>query len=361
VSAESDRRFMALALALAARGLGNVAPNPAVGCVIVQGSTIVGRGWTQLGGRPHAEAVALAQAGAAAQGATAYVTLEPCAHHGQTPPCAAALVTAGVARVVSAATDPDPRVSGRGLAMLRAAGVVVQEGVLGAEARELNAGFLLRIEAGRPWVTLKLAMALDGRIATASGASRWITGGPARRAVHLMRARHDAVMVGIGTALADDPELTVRELGVLRQPIRIVMDSQLRLAPGSKLARSADVAPVWLCHTAAARPMPGLRLISCAADACGRVDLADAMRHIAEAGVTRLFCEGGGTLAAGLLAAGLVDELVCISAGRVFGDNGTPAVGAMQDFGLPDTADFAIVEHRRLGEDLLHRWQRKKV
>ncbi|WP_372839365.1 bifunctional diaminohydroxyphosphoribosylaminopyrimidine deaminase/5-amino-6-(5-phosphoribosylamino)uracil reductase RibD, partial [Phaeovulum sp.] len=347
--------------ALAARGLGNVAPNPAVGCVIVQGSTIVGRGWTQPGGRPHAETVALAQAGAAARGATAYVTLEPCAHHGQTPPCAAALVASGVARVVSATTDPDPRVSGRGLAMLREAGVDVQEGVLGTEARALNAGFLLRIEAGRPWVTLKLAMTLDGRIATPSGASRWITGAPARRAVHLMRARHDAVMVGIGTALADDPELTVRELGITRQPIRIVVDSQLRLSADSKLARSTDVAPVWLCHSAVARPMPEVRLIACAADASGRVDLADALRHIAEAGVTRLFCEGGGTLAASLLAAGLVDELACISAGRVFGAEGTPGVAAMQDTGLPDAPDFALAEYRRLGDDLLHRWMRKKI
>lgn len=360
MSAEADRRFMALALGLAARGLGNVAPNPAVGCVIVQGSTIVGRGWTQPGGRPHAETQALAQAGAAARGATAFVTLEPCAHHGATPPCASALVTAGVARVVSATTDPDPRVCGRGHAMLRAAGVTVHEGVLEAEARALNAGFLLRVTAGRPWLTLKLALTLDGRIATADGASRWITGPDARRVVHLMRARHDAVMVGIGTALADDPGLTVRELGIAAQPIRIVVDSQLRLSPDSALARTAGEVPVWLCHGAPVRPMAGLRLIACATDSAGHVDLADAMRKLGDAGLTRVLCEGGGALAAGLLQAGLVDEVVCISAGRIFGAAGTPSVASISGVSLPSAAEFRLAGYRRLGDDVLHRWLRRR-
>lgn len=360
MSAEADRRFMALALGLAARGLGNVAPNPAVGCVIVQGSTIVGRGWTQPGGRPHAETQALAQAGAAARGATAYVTLEPCAHHGATPPCASALIAAGVARVVSATTDPDPRVSGRGHAMLRAAGVLVQVGVLEADAKALNGGFLLRVAEGRPWLTLKLALTLDGRIATADGASRWITGPEARRAVHLMRARHDAVMVGIGTALADDPGLTVRELGIATQPIRIVVDSQLRLSVDSTLARTAGEVPVWLCHSVPARPMPDLRLIACAPDRAGHVDLADAMLRLGEAGLTRVLCEGGGTLAAGLLQAGLVDEVVCISAGRFFGAAGTPSVASVTGISLPSTPEFRLVGHRRLGGDILHRWLRRR-
>ncbi|MBW6507058.1 MAG: bifunctional diaminohydroxyphosphoribosylaminopyrimidine deaminase/5-amino-6-(5-phosphoribosylamino)uracil reductase RibD [Rhodobacteraceae bacterium] len=351
---------MALALGLAQRGLGNVAPNPAVGCVIVQGSIIIGRGWTQPGGRPHAEVCALAQAAASAAGATAYVTLEPCAHHGVTPPCAAALIAAGVRRVVSATTDPDPRVAGRGHAMLRTAGVEVVEGVLGSEARALNAGFLSRVTLGRPWLTLKLALTLDGRIATAAGASRWITGPEARRAVHLMRARHDAVMVGIGTALADDPGLTVRDLGIARQPIRIVVDSKLRLRPDSALARTTSEVPVWLCHSAPARPMTGVHLVGCAADAVGRVDLADAMRRLGAAGLTRVLCEGGGTLAAGLLEAGLVDELVCISAGRVFGAGGAASVAALAGVALAERPDFHLVEHRRLGDDILHRWQRVK-
>lgn len=357
MSSEADRRFVALALTLAARGLGNVAPNPAVGCVIVQGSTIIGRGWTHPGGRPHAETVALAQAGDLARGATAYVTLEPCAHHGATPPCASALVAAGVARVVSATTDPDPRVSGRGHEILRAGGVAVTEGVLETEARALNAGFLSRVTRARPWVTLKLALTLDGRIATASGVSRWITGPEARRAVHLLRARHDAVMVGIGTALADDPELTVRDLGIRQQPTRIVMDSQLRLGSESRLARSVAEAPVWLCHTGKPRQMPGLRLIGCAANADGGVDLADAMRRLAEAGLTRVLCEGGGRLAAALLAARLVDELVCISAGRVFGAEGTPAISAIDGVILPSEPEFELSETRKLGADLLHHWR----
>jgi len=360
VSPEADRRFMALALGLARRGVGNVAPNPAVGCVIVQGSTIVGRGWTQPGGRPHAEARAIAQAGAAAAGSTAYVTLEPCAHHGATPPCASALIAAGVSRVISAATDPDPRVSGRGHAMLRAAGIEVVEGVLGAEARALNAGFFSRVTTGRPWLTLKLALTLDGRIATASGVSRWITGPEARRAVHLMRAQHDAVMVGIGTALADDPGLTVRDLGIVRQPVRIVVDSKLRLRPDSALVRTSAEVPVWLCHSAPARPMPGLHLIGCATGVDERVDLADAMQRLGAAGLTRVLCEGGGTLAAGLIEAGLVDELVCISAGRVFGAGGAASVAALAGIPLPRAPDFCITDHRRVGDDMLHRWRRSK-
>lgn len=357
---EIDRRFMALALGLAGRGLGNVWPNPAVGCVIVQGSTIVGRGFTQPGGRPHAERAALDQAGAQARGATAYVTLEPCAHHGQTPPCAAALVAAGVARVVSATTDPDPRVSGRGHAMLRAAGIDVSEAVLEPEARALNAGFFSRVLQGRPRVTLKLALTLDGRIANAAGASRWITGPLARRAVHMLRARHDAVMVGIGTALADDPDLTVRELGITRQPIRIVIDSQLRLARDSRLMRSAHQIPVWLCHSGPARPVQGPRLIACAGDAAGRVDLSDALRQLGNAGLTRVLCEGGGTLAAALLNAGVVDELICITAGRVFGSGGTPAVAVLPaSLALPPLPEFTLAETRPLGEDVLHRWLRR--
>ncbi len=222
MSAQDDPRHMAHALGLARRGLGRVWPNPAVGCVLVKGSRVLGRGFTQPGGRPHAETVALAAAGEGARGATAYVTLEPCAHHGRTPPCAGALAAAGVARVVTAIEDPDPRVSGRGHAMLRAAGIAVTEGVLAEEARALQRGFLSRVVRGRPMVTLKLAASLDGRIATAAGESRWITGPGARARVHAMRAMHDAVMVGAGTARADDPMLTVRGLGVDHQPVRVV-------------------------------------------------------------------------------------------------------------------------------------------
>jgi diaminohydroxyphosphoribosylaminopyrimidine deaminase/5-amino-6-(5-phosphoribosylamino)uracil reductase len=205
---KDDLLHMRAALALARRGLGNAWPNPAVGCVLVKEGRVIGRGWTQPGGRPHAETEALRRAGDAARGATAYVTLEPCSHHGRTPPCCEALAEAGITRVVMAMRDPDPRVNGRGLAMLRGAGIAVEEGLLEAEARALNAGFFRRIQAGMPVVTLKLASTLDGRIATASGESRWITGAAARREVHALRARHDAILVGSGTVLADDPDLT---------------------------------------------------------------------------------------------------------------------------------------------------------
>lgn len=357
-----DAGHMAHALRLAARGLGSVWPNPAVGCVILQGDRIVGRGWTQPGGRPHAETVALAQAGAAARGATAYVTLEPCAHHGKTPPCAEALVAAGVARVVTALTDPDPRVSGRGHAILRQAGIAVTEGVLTAEAAALNAGFLRRVTAGLPHVTLKLALTLDGRIANAAGASRWITGPQARRQVHAMRARHDAVMVGIGTALADDPDLTVRDMGAVRQPVRIVIDSHLRLPPGGRLATTAQAVPVWLCHADTA-PVPAhmpvaIRLIPCATGPDGRVDITDALRRLAAQGLTRVFCEGGGTLAASLIANAQADDIAVFSAGHLFGATGTPAVGPLPGGAELGPPAYGLRAVQQVGPDVLHLWRR---
>ncbi len=358
----SDENHMAHALRLAARGVGRCWPNPAVGCVIARDDMVLGRGWTQPGGRPHAETMALTQAGQAARGATAYVSLEPCAHHGLTPPCAEALIAAGVGRVVSALTDPDPRVSGRGHAMLRAAGIQVTEGVLQTEALALNAGFFQRVQQGKPYVTLKLALTLDGRIANAAGASRWITGPLARRHTHAARARHDAVMVGIGTALADDPDLTVRDLGMPHQPLRIVIDSRLRLPASSRLAQTARDVPVWLCH-AETTPVPadlrnlGLHLIPCATGSDGRVDISDALQRLATLGLTRIFCEGGGALAASLIAGGLVGQIIAFSAGHVFGSDGTPGVGPL--VGSPTLAapDYRLTEVQVLGNDLMHIWQ----
>lgn len=357
-----DAGHMAHALRLAARGLGRSWPNPAVGCVIIKEGRVLGRGWTQPGGRPHAETMALAQAGAAARGATAYVTLEPCAHHGKTPPCAAALIAAGIARVVSATTDPDPRVSGRGHTMLRDAGIAVTEGVLEPQALAANGGFFQRVLTGTPQVTLKLALTLDGRIANASGASRWITGPQARRYVHALRARHDAVMVGIGTALADDPDLTVRDLGVSHQPLRIVIDSQLRLPADSKLAQSAKVVPVWLCH-AAETPVPaalqglGITFLACDSDAKGRVVLLDALNRLGTAGLTRIFCEGGGQLAASLIQGGHADEIIAINAGRVFGSNGTPGVGPLEGSPTLFAPEYLLSDVQTLGEDVMHQWR----
>ncbi|WP_265502355.1 bifunctional diaminohydroxyphosphoribosylaminopyrimidine deaminase/5-amino-6-(5-phosphoribosylamino)uracil reductase RibD [Paracoccus beibuensis] len=323
---------MAYALRLARRGLGNVWPNPAVGCVLVRDGRVVGRGWTQPGGRPHAERMALDAAGPPAAGATAYVTLEPCAHHGRTPPCAAGLVQSGVARVVTALTDPDPRVAGRGHAMLREAGVEVTEGVLAAEAADLQAGFLSRILKGRPFVTLKLASSLDGRIAMASGESRWITGPAARAHVHALRAQHDAIMVGGATARADLPHLNVRGIQTPQQPVRVVVSHQA-LPPLPP--QDGDHGPLWRVEGA-----PG-----------------DILADLGSRGITRVFCEGGGRLAASLLQAGLVDQLVGYTAGLAMGADARPFVGATGWSQLAQVPRFDLVETKVIGGDLFHRWR----
>lgn len=359
----TDSVHMTHALRLAARGLGSVWPNPAVGCVVVAQGQIVGRGWTQPGGRPHAERRALDQAGATATGATAYVTLEPCAHHGHTPPCAEALIAAGVARVVTALTDPDPRVSGKGHAMLRAAGIAVTENILTPEATRLNAGFLKRVTRNLPFVTLKLATTLDGRIATASGESRWITGPAARRHTHLMRLTHDAVMVGAGTARADDPDLTVRDMGAVRQPLRIVLDSCLSHSPASRLGRTARQIPVWMVHTAAAPKAArtvwaatGAELIEVAATAEGQVDPSAALQALAARGLTRILCEGGGQLAASLITARLVDDLATYHAGALIGADGRPALAALGLKTLAEAPRLTLRESQTLGGDAFALW-----
>ena len=349
---------MAAALALGRRGLGSTWPNPSVGCVIVKDGRVVGRGATRPGGRPHAEAEALARAGERARGATAYVTLEPCAHHGSTPPCADALIAAGVARTVLALRDPNPEARG-GAERLRAAGVAVAEGVLGARARRDQAGFLSRVERGRPWLTLKLATSFDGRIATASGESRWITGPAARRLVHAERLRHDAVMVGGGTARADDPSLTVRGLGAVRQPVRVVMSRGLDLDPAGVLGRTARDVPVWLVHSGAdAAPWrtTGARLLE-AAEGPGGLDPRAALRALGGAGLTRVFCEGGGRLAASLLRAGVVDELVGFTAGVALGCEGWPGLGPLGLDSLAAAPRLHLLESRPVGEDVMHRWR----
>jgi diaminohydroxyphosphoribosylaminopyrimidine deaminase/5-amino-6-(5-phosphoribosylamino)uracil reductase len=353
---------MAHALRLAARGLGNVWPNPAVACVIVRDGVIVGRGWTQPGGRPHAEVRALQQAGSLAEGATAYVTLEPCAHHGVTPPCAEALIAARVARVVTALTDPDPRVSGKGHAMLCAAGITVTEGVMTAEATRLNAGFLKRVTQGLPFVTLKLAASLDGRTATATGESRWITGPEARRKVHAMRLSHDAVMVGSGTALADDPDLTVRDMGAVRQPIRIVLDRALKHSPASRLGRTARETPVWLVHGPSAPEASrkawastGTALIE-TPETAGQLDLPAALRALAARGLTRILSEGGSTMAAALVKAGLVDDLALFTGSALIGAEGNPTFGPLALSGLADAPRPSLRTTEPIGPDTLGLW-----
>lgn len=352
---------MGHALSLGRRGMGRVWPNPNVGCVIVRNGRIIGRGWTGDGGRPHAETQALA--GIDATGATVFVTLEPCAHHGVTPPCVDALIAAKVARVVVATGDPDPRVAGKGIAALRAAGVTVDLGLREAEAKADMIGFLSLVTRGRPFVTLKLANSFDGRIATATGESKWITGPAARRAVHAMRARHDAVLVGAGTARADDPALTVRGMGITRQPVRVVASRKLDFA-GDMLRAGLPDAPLWICHGQDAAPgaiagwqEAGAETVLCSAQN-RQIDPADMMAKLAERGLTRVFCEGGGSLAASLLAADVVDEVVGITAGMVLGAEGTPAIGAIGLERLCDARRFDLVETQRLGPDLLHRWVR---
>lgn len=361
----ADIRFMRLALGLGRRGQGRCWPNPAVGCVIVRDGRILGRATTGPGGRPHAETLALAQAGDGARGATAYVSLEPCAHHGVTPPCTDALIAAGVARVVVAVADTDARVAGQGLAALRAAGIAVTSGVLADEARADLAGFLRRAAGGPPWITLKLASSFDGRIATASGASQWITGPRARREVHALRARHDAVMVGAGTARADDPMLTVRGLGVTHQPVRVVVSRRLDLPEAGRLAQSAREVPLWICHgpdadedRRAAWEARGARLLPCAL-AGRQLDPASVSDALGQAGLTRVFCEGGAALAASLMTAGLVDELVGFTAGIALGAEGLPAVGAMGISALSEAHRFRLVETRPVDGDVLHRWLRR--
>lgn len=356
-----DARFMAHALTIGRRGMGQVWPNPAVGCVIVRDNRIVGRGWTATGGRPHAEPIALAQAGTKAQGATAYVTLEPCAHTGQTPPCAQALIDAQIGRVVIACGDRDPRVDGGGVAMLRAAGIAVETGVLAAEALEDHAGFLRRVSGDLPYLTLKLATTVDGRIATRTGESQWITGPDARRAVHAMRARHDAVMVGAGTVRADNPQLTVRGMGARRQPVRVVMTSDLDLPLDAGLFASTDDAPVWICHGAQADASAfvarGAVSVPCRLQD-KRVDVRAALTALGKQGITRVFCEGGGMLAATLLRENLVDRLEVFQAGKVIGADGLAAVGGMDVAALADAAGFNYVQSKRVGADLWTTWRK---
>ncbi len=357
-----DRRFMALALALAGRGLGNVWPNPAVGCVLVNDGYIVGRGWTQPGGRPHAETEALARAGDRAQGATCYTTLEPCAHHGETGPCADALIEAGIARAVVATQDPDPRVAGSGNAMLEEAGIEVARGCMEDEARALNAGFLSRVEKGRPHVTLKLASTLDGRIGTHTGDSRWITGAVARARGHLLRARNDAVMVGAASALADDPALTCRLPGLGGQsPVRIVIDGSARLPASHVLIAGVSDPPTWIVSTAAlggagrhaAWREAGVEVIEVAAEADGRPALAAALEALAARGLTRVLVEGGGRLAASLLTASLVDRIEWFRAPGAIGGDGVPALAALGVERANDMPRLHRVSSTSLGEDVL--------
>jgi diaminohydroxyphosphoribosylaminopyrimidine deaminase / 5-amino-6-(5-phosphoribosylamino)uracil reductase len=364
--ATEDIAHMRAALALARRGRGSTWPNPSVGCVIVKDGRVVGRAVTAPGGRPHAEPAALQMAGAAQHGATVYVTLEPCCHWGRTPPCTDALTKAGVARVVIATRDPDPRVDGEGVARLRAAGITVDEGVLRDEADEVVAGFRARVRLGRPLITLKLASTLDGRIATRSGESRWITGEAARRMAHALRGRHDAVMAGVGTVLADDPELTCRLSGYRATPVvRVVADSHLRTPLTAALVTTAAAAPTWMLiregtdrDRRRAFADLGIRLIEVAGAEMG-VDPAGALKALADAGLTRVLVEGGAQLAASLLRADLVDRIAWFHAPAVMGGDGWPSVQAFGVERLNAMPRFVRLGEAAPGEDMLTEFVRK--
>jgi diaminohydroxyphosphoribosylaminopyrimidine deaminase/5-amino-6-(5-phosphoribosylamino)uracil reductase len=339
-----DARFMALALALGRRGLGNTWPNPAVGAVIArnapEGPVVVGRGWTQPGGRPHAEVEALRRAGAAARGATIYTTLEPCSHFGQTPPCADAIIAAGISRVVSALDDPNPDIAGEGYRRLRAKGITVVTGIGADEACRVHAGHVRRMREGRPHVMLKLAVSADGKAGLAGRRPAAITGEPANERVHRLRAMHDAILIGVGTALADDPLLTCRLPGMAnRSPVRVVLDSALRLPPDDKLARGAREVPLWVVAAPDAAAAREDALRQCGAEVLrvggpgDRRDLAATLKLLAERGITRLMIEGGPIVAAAFLAADLVDEAVLLRAPMTIGADGIEALD-----GLPLTA-----------------------
>lgn len=325
---------MKTALALAHRGLGQTWPNPAVGCILVKDDVVVGRGFTQTGGRPHAETVALNHAGAAAKGAAAYVTLEPCSHHGKTPPCAEALISAGVSKVFIAMADPDPRVAGQGIAALKRSDIEVSVGLLKEPAAFLNAGFLSRIQRGHPLVTLKYASSLDGRIALGNGKSQWITGEAGRAYGHRLRAEYDAILVGSSTVVADDPELTCRLVGLeARSPVRIVLDNHLKIPPNAKIL--SNKAPTWIltsnASSSAAHQLKktGAEIIQVDSLSNGHLNLKAALMALGERGLTRLFVEGGARLSASLLKAQLVDRLVWIRSQTILGGDAIPVCDSL--------------------------------
>jgi diaminohydroxyphosphoribosylaminopyrimidine deaminase/5-amino-6-(5-phosphoribosylamino)uracil reductase len=335
-SANDDERFMALALALGRRGRGQVWPNPAIGAVIVKDGILLARGWTQAGGRPHAEVEALRRARKEAQGATMYVTLEPCSHQGKSPPCADAIIKAGIARVVSALEDPNPEVAGKGHARLRDKGIALDVGLGGEEARRAHMGHITRVTLRRPYVLLKLAISADGKVGLAGRKPVAITAEPARARVFQMRAQHDAILVGLGTVLADNPQLTCRLPGMdSRSPVRVVLDAQLRVPLATSVVATARETPTWIFAARSASTMAGefLQEKGCKVfrvdDSEGRLDLAGVLGVLAGEGITRVMVEGGPTVAASLVAADLVDAAALIYSDKVVGDDGIPPLEGM--------------------------------
>ncbi len=362
-TAADDSRFMALALALGRRGLGNAWPNPAVGSVIVKDGVIVGRGWTQVGGRPHAEVEALKHAKKAAQGATLYCTLEPCSHTGKSPPCADAIIKAGIARVVSALEDPNPEVAGQGHERLRAKGIAVEVGLGADEARRAHAGHIMRIQHARPFVTLKLALSKDGKVGLAGRKPVAITGEAARDRVFQMRAQNDAILVGIGTVLSDNPHLTCRLPGMLeRSPVRVVLDAKLRLPLSTSVVATVRETPTWVftSRKPSAIAEEILQQRGCKVfrvdDHNGDLDLEAVLKILAEQGITRLMVEGGPTVAASFVAAELIDAAVLLRAEKTIGPDGIDALEGMNLSAL--TGSMTARGSEQLGADTLETFER---
>jgi diaminohydroxyphosphoribosylaminopyrimidine deaminase/5-amino-6-(5-phosphoribosylamino)uracil reductase len=365
MSSDLDKRFMALALTLGRRGLGNAWPNPAVGAVVVKDGLVIGRGWTQPGGRPHAEVEALRRAGDAARGATLYATLEPCSHHGKTPPCVDAIMASGIVRVVSALEDPNPKIAGEGHARLRAQGVAVDVGLGADEALRAHAGHFRRVRDGRPHVTLKLAVSADGKAGLPGRRPAAITGEPARSRVHLMRAMNDAVLTGIGTVLSDDPLLNCRLPGMERRsPVRVVLDSALRLPEGSKLANSATRTLDWVFIDENAKPEHEAALTQAGVETLrvpgsnGRLDLGAVLRGLAGRGITRVMVEAGPILSAAFLAADLVDEAALFRSPDPIGE-GIDALEGMPLSALTLSPKLRLADSEQVGHDSLQIYERK--
>jgi diaminohydroxyphosphoribosylaminopyrimidine deaminase / 5-amino-6-(5-phosphoribosylamino)uracil reductase len=350
----ANHEFMGQALELAGRGLYTTTPNPRVGCVVVGDGAVVGTGWHEKAGMPHAEVLALKAAGARSRGATLYVNLEPCSHHGRTPPCVNAIIEAGVERVVAAMQDPNPRVAGAGFARLRAAGIAVEQGLMEDEARELNIGFIARMTRGRPWVRMKIAASIDGRTALAGGKSQWITGEPARQDGHRWRARACAVLTGFGTVRDDDPQLNVRGVDTPRQPLKIVVDSKFETSPSARLLQEGKTLVAGAVNDAkriASLKRAGAEVVIIPNDG-GKVELFKLMEELARRELNEIHVEAGAKLNGSLLQAGVVDELLVYLAPRVIGDSGRGM------FHLPDLTELSrstalkIREVERVGEDL---------
>jgi diaminohydroxyphosphoribosylaminopyrimidine deaminase/5-amino-6-(5-phosphoribosylamino)uracil reductase len=365
-SKAADQRFMQLALMLGRRGQGRTWPNPAVGAVVVKDGVIVGRGWTQPGGRPHAEPVALARAGEAARGATLYATLEPCSHVGKSPPCADAIIAAGIARVVSAIEDPNPEVAGQGHAKLRAAGIKVDIGLGAAEAARDHAGHFRRVRDKRPHVILKLAVSSDDKIGTAGRKPVAITGEAAKARGHLLRAQCDAILIGIGTVLADDPLLTCRLPGMeTRSPVRVVLDRALRIPGTSRLVHSARETPLWVMTSSLAEApaatklgAAGAQVLRVATTTTPGLDLPSVLHALSEKGITRLLVEGGARVASSFVAAGLVDEAWLLRGADAIGAGGVPALDALPLTALTESPAFKRRASEALQKDTLTIYER---